>query len=236
MFFSFLPHFGFIWHCLSAWIGLYVIFHGFSGLFSSCWSLILPIIIALSPWPLLLLIQPAHYPFHESHACILPPTHPTNQPPPSLYLSIFLFFRRPNLDPIVTDWSGFAMEVVPSRSSSMSLPRQLPSRQSPVDVSGELEWRDHGGGLLRPVAVQVVEVHYPTRCGGGTAERLQLGPASKAPATPLVSVFSVITAAVQDWFNPWLQQPEQGTRECAWVADLERGWWGVGFRWRRRWG
>ena len=60
------------------------------------------------------------------------------------YLSIFLSFRRPNLDPIVTDLSGFAMEVVPSRSSSMSLPRQLPSRQSPVDVSGELEWRDHG--------------------------------------------------------------------------------------------
>ena len=29
-------------------------------------------------------------------------------------------------------------------------------------------WR---GGWLRPVAVQVVEAHYPTRHGGGTAER-----------------------------------------------------------------
>ena len=26
-----------------------------------------------------------------------------------------------------------------------------------------------------------------------------------------------------------------GTHECTWVADLERGWWDGGLRWRRRW-
>ena len=62
-----------------------------------------------------------------------------------------------------------------------------------------------------------MEAHCPTRRGGGTAERLQLGPASKAPATPLVSVSSVVTAAVQDWFNPWLKQPEQARASA-------RGW------------
>ena len=71
--------------------------------------------------------------------------------------------------------------------------------------------------MLRPVAVQVVEAHCPTQRGGGTAERLQLGPTSKAPATPLVSVSSIVTAAVQDWFNPWLQQLEQARASV-------RGW------------
>ena len=50
-FFSSLP-FGFTWHCLSAWVGLHVVFHWFSGSFSCCWLLILLIIIALSPWHL----------------------------------------------------------------------------------------------------------------------------------------------------------------------------------------
>ncbi|WKA06367.1 hypothetical protein VitviT2T_024270 [Vitis vinifera] len=75
-------------------------------------------------------------------------------------------------------------------------------------------WR---GSWLRPVAVQVVEAHCPTRRGGGTAEQLQLGPASRAPTMPLVSVSSVVTAVVQDWFNPWLRQPEQACASaCGW--------------------
>ena len=191
--------------------------------------MILPIIIALSPWPLLLLIQPAHYPFHESHACILHPTHPTNQPPPSLYLSLFLSLYFPLLSASkprpyrhrlkrIRHGGGAVKKLIhvsaaPAAKSSKSRRRFRRTRM-------KRSWR---GGLLRPVAVQVVEAHCPTRRGGGTAEQLQLGPASRAPTMPLVSVSSVVTAVVQDWFNPWLQQPEQGTRECAWVADLERG-------------
>ena len=35
--------------------------------------------------------------------------------------------------------------------------------------------------------------------------------------------------------QPAVSTARAGTCECAWAADLERGWWDVELRWRRRW-